>query len=165
MNIFQKRNKVPHSIWTHPIHFVACGFGVGAVPWMPGTFGTLVGVVFYLILSRFSWITYSVIAVALFIVGIIICDRTNRDFGTVDHSAAVWDEIVGFLFVMILVPRTWYFVLVGFVLFRFFDILKPWPIKIVEHRLPGGLGVMCDDLLAALYSWVLLKIIENMVVR
>lgn len=157
MNIF-KFNTAPRSIWTNPLHFIACGFGVGAMPFAPGTFGTMVGVVFYLILSKLSLLAYLLIAILLFIVGVFITDKTNRDFGTHDHPAPVWDEIVGFLFVMVALPQRWYFILAGFVLFRIFDVLKPWPIKLIE-RLPGGLGVMADDLAAAIYSWILLWIL------
>lgn len=114
MNIFEKKNNAPRSIWTNPVEFVSCGFGVGAIPWTPGTFGTMLGVVFYFFLSQFSLLIYSIIAFVLFIFGVIICDITNRHFGTFDHPAVVWDEVVGFLFVMISVPKIWYFILVGF---------------------------------------------------
>lgn len=157
MNIF-KINTVPRSVWTNPIHFIACGFGIGAMPIAPGTFGTLIGVVFYLMLAHLSLPAYLLITIVLFIIGVFITDITNRDFGTHDHPAPVWDEIVGFLFVMIALPNRWYFILLGFILFRIFDVWKPWPIKWVEH-LPGGLGVMADDFVAAIYAWILLWII------
>ena len=159
MNIFKKRNEAPCSVWTNPIHFMACGFGAGAIPWMPGTFGSVLGVIFYLFLSRFPLIIYVVSVVVLFVIGVILCDITGRDFGVVDHSAIVWDEIVGFLLVMIAVPRAGYFIVIGFILFRLFDIAKPWPIKQAERRFRGGFGVMFDDFLAAVYSWILLQII------
>lgn len=154
-----KRNIVPKSVWTNPIHFVACGFGVGAVPWMPGTFGTVVGVLFYLILSPLVWWIYLIITLLLFFIGIVICGITNRDFGTPDHPAAVWDEIVGFLFVMIAVPRVWYFIVIGFILFRIFDIWKPGPIRWADRHVHGGLGVMLDDVIAAFFSWIILQFI------
>ncbi len=147
------------SIWENPIHFVACGFGLGAIPIAPGTFGTLGGVVLYLILSRLPLWVYIMVAVVLLIFGFLICGITNRDFGTDDHPAAVWDEIVGFLFVMIAVPKTWYFILIGFVLFRLFDIWKPWPIRWVDRHIHGGIGVMLDDVVAALFSLVILQIL------
>ena len=154
-----KRNVVPKSVWKNPIHFVACGFGVGTVPFAPGTFGTLVGVLFYLLLSPLLWWVYLGITVLLFIFGIFICGITNRDFGTFDHPAAVWDEIVGFLIVMIAIPPIWYFILIGFLLFRLFDIWKPWPIRWVDRHVHGGFGVMLDDAIAAIFSWVILQII------
>lgn len=159
MNIFRV-NKVPRSVWTNPIHFIACGFGIGAMPIAPGTFGTLVGVIFYLMLNRLPLISYIGVAVLLFVIGVVITGITNRDFGEEDHPAAVWDEVVGFLFVMIAIPPHWYFILLGFILFRIFDILKPWPIKLAEHIPPVGLGVMADDLVAAIYSWIILFILK-----
>lgn len=147
------------SIWENPIHFIACGFGIGAMPWAPGTFGTLGGVILYLILSKLALWAYILVAFLLLIVGFVICDITNRDFGTDDHPAAVWDEIVGFLFVMITVPKTWYFIVIGFVLFRIFDIWKPWPIRWIDRNIHGGVGVMLDDWVAAIFSWIVLKVI------
>lgn len=114
MSIFDKNNRVPQSVWANPIEFIACGFGVGVIPWIPGTFGTMLGVLFYLFLDQFSLFTYSVIALVCFIFGVIICNVTNRRFGTFDHPAIVWDEVVGFLFVMIAIPKIWYFILMGF---------------------------------------------------
>lgn len=157
-----KINRVPKSIWTNPIHFIACGFGVGAMPLMPGTFGTLVGVLFYLGLVHFSLKTYVFVTLILFIIGVIICDKTNRDFGTHDHPAAVWDEIVGFLLTMIAVPYAIKWTILGFVFFRLFDIWKPWPIKWIEKNLPLGLAVMADDAAAAFYAAVLLHLLIRM---
>ncbi|QTS83689.1 phosphatidylglycerophosphatase A family protein [Coxiella endosymbiont of Amblyomma nuttalli] len=157
-NIFSKKNNVPRSIWRSPLEFIACGFGIGAIPWVPGTFGTLVGVILYLLLSRLSLLIYCVVTLFLFILGVIISDITNQRFNTSDHSAVVWDEIVGFLIVMIAIPKTGYFILAGFFLFRIFDIWKPWPIQLLEKNLKGGLGVMIDDVIAALYTWIVLMI-------
>ena len=164
MNIFQMdkykdRKPVPRSVWTDPIHFIACGFGVGVIPWMPGTFGTLAGVVLYWMLSPLPVWAYVLITAVLVVIGVFICDKTNRDFGTDDHPAAVWDEIASFPIVMIAVPRTWYFILIGFLLFRFFDIVKPWPIGWIDKNIHGGVGVMLDDVVAALFSWVILQFV------
>lgn len=93
-----------------------------------------------------------------FILGVVISGITNRRFGTVDHSAIVWDEIVGFLIVMIAIPKTGYFILAGFSLFRVFDIWKPWPIGWLEKNIKGGWGVMIDDVAAAFYTWIILMI-------
>ena len=159
MNKYKDRKPVPRSVWTNPIHFVACGFGVGTIPWMPGTFGTLVGVALYLVLSPLPIWAYVLITAVLIVIGVFICDITNRDFGTDDHPAAVWDEIATFLIVMIAVPKTWYFILIGFLLFRFFDIVKPWPIGWIDKNIHGGVGVMLDDVVAALFSWAILQFI------
>lgn len=147
------------SVWRNPIHFVACGFGVGTLPWMPGTFGTIVGVVLYLMLAKLSLIPYLLITFILLVAGVYLCGRVNRDFGTDDHPAAVWDEIASFPVVMIAIPCQWYFILIGFILFRIFDIWKPWPIRWVDKNIHGGIGVMLDDVIAALFSWVILYLI------
>ena len=154
-----KDNILPQSIWQNPIHFIACGFGVGAIPLMPGTFGTLVGIMWYLVLYRLPLWAYLWVAILCLLTGFIICDITSRKLGTDDHPAIVWDEIVGFLFTMIAIPPTWYFILTGFLLFRLFDIWKPWPIRWVDRHIHGGVGVMLDDLVAALFALVVLQIL------
>ncbi len=148
---------IPHTIWTNPIHFVACGFGVGLIPIMPGTFGTLLGVVLYLILVKLPLMLYIFSTVGLIAIGAWICGITNRDFGTTDHPAAVFDEIATFPLVMIGVPNTWPYLLIGFGLFRLFDILKPPPINWIDRHVHGGIGVMLDDVLAALFSLAVLQ--------
>ena len=147
----------PHSIWTNPIHFIACGFGIGTLPLMPGTFATLAAIPLYLWLSTLPWSFYLAIIVLMNIAGVYLCGKTNRDFGTDDHPAAVWDEIATFPLAMFLVPPTWYFILLGFLLFRLFDIWKPWPIGWVDKNVHGGFGVMLDDILAALATWIILQ--------
>lgn len=151
--------KLPRSIWTNPIHFVACGFGIGALPLMPGTYATLAAIPLYLLIAKLPLTIYITITIALNILGIWLCGVTNRDFGTKDHPAAVWDEIAAFLIVMIGVPVTWYYIVLGFALFRLFDIWKPGPIGWVDRNVHGGLGVMLDDILAALFSLVILQVI------
>lgn len=147
------------SIWRNPTHFLACGFGAGAMPVMPGTFGSIVGVCLYLMLAHLPWVAYLLIDMALLIVGVYLCDRTSCDWGVEDSPAIVWDEMASFPLVMLAIPLTWYYVLAGFVLFRLFDIAKPWPIGWLDSRVRGGLGVMLDDVLAALFAWVILYII------
>lgn len=154
-----KINRAPHSIWTNPIHFIGCGFGVGAIPIFPGTFGTLLALPIYFVIQPLPLLIYIVITVILNLVGIWICGKINQDFGTTDHSAAVWDEIASFLIVMIAVPPTWYFILMGFLLFRIFDIWKPWPISWLDKNIHGGLGVMLDDIAAAIISWIILQVL------
>lgn len=154
-----KVNQPPNTIWTNPIHFIGCGFGVGAIPIMPGTFGTALAIPIYFILIHFSWLTYAIVTLFLILIGVGLCGRINRDFGTEDHSAAVWDEVATFLIVLFLVPPVWYYILIGFILFRLFDILKPGPIGWVDRHIHGGVGVMLDDVLAAVVSWIILQII------
>lgn len=153
MNTF-KRERL---IWTNPWVFVACGFGIGTLPIMPGTYATFASAFFCLLLMKLSMFYYVIITVVANVVGVWLCGEANRIFGTDDHPAAVWDEIGAFLIVMIGVPFTWYYILLGIALFRFFDIYKPGPIRWVENNIKGGMGVMLDDILAALASWIILQ--------
>lgn len=145
-------------IWRDPIHFITCGFGVGALP-MAGTWGTLIGVFIAWLMHSLSLSSYIIIVVILNIAGIFLCDKVNKDLGTDDHPAAVWDEIASFPIVMIAVPFTWYYVIIGFLLFRFFDIIKPFPISWIDKHIHGGIGIMLDDIAAALASLMILQII------
>jgi len=148
----KKRNSLPSWIWTRPDSFCACGFGTGAAAFAPGTFGTLAGLPFYWAMQMLSLPVYLAIVVLMFIVGVWICDRTAKALQVHDHPGIVWDEIVGFLVTMILAPSGWIWWLVGFLLFRLFDIVKPWPIKWLDQRVGGGFGIMIDDVLAGVFA-------------
>ena len=141
------------------MHLLALGFGTGLIPKLPGTAGTLVGVLIYIPLQYLPWPIYTAMTVILMMAGIWICGRAAADIGVHDHPGIVWDEIVGYLITMLLAPSGWMWILIGFCLFRFFDIYKPWPISWVDKRVPGGLGIMADDVLAAVYSMFSLRII------
>lgn len=144
----------PSELFTlsNPIHFLALGFGSGLSPKAPGTFGTLAAIPVFLLLSYFSSLTYLVATLVVCIAGIYICEKAANDAGVHDHGAIVWDEIAGFLITMILVPITWQTILVGFVLFRVFDIFKPWPISFIDKHVGGGFGIMLDDIVAGLLA-------------
>lgn len=133
-------------------HFLAFGFGAGKAPVAPGTFGTLVGIAAYLLLQPLSAASYAVTVLALFALGVWLCQVTERDLGVHDHPGIVWDEIVGYLITMFMAPAGWIWIVAGFVLFRLFDIWKPFPIRQIERRIRGGFGNMLDDALAGLYS-------------
>lgn len=150
-------SRLPPSIWRNPVHFLAFGFGSGAMPVAPGTFGTLVAVPLYWWLQPLALWPYLAVVLAVTLVGIWLCQVTSRDLGVHDHAGIVWDEIAGYLITMIAAPPGWQWMVLGFVLFRFFDILKPWPIGWVDRRVHGGLGIMLDDVLAALYAWAILQ--------
>ena len=92
-----------------------------------------------------------------FVLGVYLCERTSRDLGVHDHGGIVWDEFVGLWITLILVPPGWGWVLLGFVLFRLFDILKPQPIGWADKRVAGGFGIMIDDVLAGIYAWGVLQ--------
>lgn len=149
------------SVWENPWHFIACGFGVGTIPVMPGTFGSLVGVLVYLILRQYSLVVYLSSVFVLLGFGVYLCGRVNRDLGTDDHPAAVWDEIAAFPLVMVGIPATWQTLLLGFVLFRLFDIWKPQPIRWLDRHVHGGIGVMIDDVAAALLAWLVLFLLAG----
>ncbi|TCJ20225.1 phosphatidylglycerophosphatase A [Parasulfuritortus cantonensis] len=136
----------------HPAHFLALGFGSGLAPKAPGTAGTLAALPIYVLMHGLSAPVYWA-AVALFMVaGVWICGRTGRDLGVHDHGGIVWDEIAAFLAVLPFAPAVWWGYLLAFALFRLFDIWKPFPIAWFDARVPGGLGVMLDDVLAAGYA-------------
>jgi phosphatidylglycerophosphatase A len=130
------------------VRLAACGFGAGAAPVAPGTFGTLVAVPLYLVLAPLGAWAYAAAVGVLFVVGIALCAAAEEDLGVHDHPSIVWDEITGFLVTMFLAPPGWGWIVAGFLLFRLFDVWKPWPIRAVERRVRGGLGSMLDDLLA-----------------
>lgn len=137
----------------HPGMLLALGFGSGLVVRRgAGTAGTVVGVLLYLLLQPAPDAVHAAAVVLLLVAGIPICDTAARRLGETDHSAVVFDEIAAFPLVMIGLPAGPVWILAGFVVFRLFDILKPWPISVLEKRLPGGLGVMADDVLAALLA-------------
>ena len=140
-----------------PIHFLALGFGSGLSPMAPGTFGTMAAVPLYLLLQPLSVWVYLALTVLLFVIGIPLCDASARKLGVHDHPGIVWDEVVGYLVTMTAAPAGWYWVLIGFVLFRLFDIIKPWPIRFIDRHVEGGLGIMLDDLLAGLLAALLLQ--------
>ena len=149
-------DKNPNSVWKNPIHFTAFGFGSGTLPIAPGTWGTLVGILFYVLIQDVSLSIYLSITAIAAMFGIWICHVTAKDIGVHDHSGIVWDEIVGYLLTMAFAPQGLLWIILGFILFRIFDILKPWPIKWIDQKVKGGLGIMLDDLLAAIPAGVIL---------
>lgn len=137
-------------LMTNPVAFLAFGFGSGLVPKVPGTAGTVAALPFFLWFQSLSFYTYIAVIIVSAIVGIWLCAKTSRWLGVHDHGGIVWDEFVGMWITMIALPFTWPWLLAGFVLFRFFDMLKPWPISIADKSIHGGFGIMFDDVLAGL---------------
>lgn len=142
----------------HPVHLLALGFGTGLAPWAPGTFGAALGTGLYLALAPLPVIDYALVVAALFALGVPACGRTARDLGVHDHQAIVWDEVVGVLVSLAACPPGWPWVVLGFAAFRFFDIVKPWPVGLVDRRVPGGIGIMLDDLIAGAYGLACVQI-------
>ena len=143
---------IPASLWRDPASVLALGLGAGALPGAPGTWGTLVAVPVYLLLQSLSLIEYLMVVALLFIVGVWWCGRAARLLGVHDHPAIVWDEMVGYWATMAVAPQGWGWLVSGFVLFRLFDIWKPWPIRRLDRQISGGLGIMLDDLAAGVYA-------------
>jgi phosphatidylglycerophosphatase A len=136
--------------------FLALGFGSGLAPFAPGTAGTLAAVPLAWALKSLPVAAYLGLLLLFLVIGAWICGRVGARIGVTDHGALVWDEFVGYWLAVALVPRDWAWLLAGFVLFRILDILKPWPIRALERRVPGGWGVMLDDVLAGLMTAILL---------
>ncbi|NVK23589.1 MAG: phosphatidylglycerophosphatase A [Gammaproteobacteria bacterium] len=134
------------------VHLLATGFGSGLAPVSPGTFGTIAAIPFYLMFVYSPNWVFWLFTVFTCLVGPYICGKAADDIGVHDHKAIVWDEFAGFFITMCLVPFSWWNVLAGFVLFRFFDIIKPWPISWLDRKVHGGLGIMADDILAGVIS-------------
>jgi phosphatidylglycerophosphatase A len=135
------------------------GFGSGCFPKAPGTFGTLAAIPLYLLLENLSLATYLLVIVVGFGVGIWLCEQVTQDLGVHDHPSIVWDEMIGYFVTMLAAPPGWLWIIIGFVLFRFFDILKPWPILPVDRRVRGGFGIMIDDVLAAVYAGLIIQML------
>ena len=143
-------------ILKNPVHFLAFGFGSGLSKVAPGTMGTLVAIPLCVALSYLPVEFYIAGVVVLFIAGIFICGRSAQMLGIHDHSGIVWDEIVGYLITMTATPSGWMWMVVGFILFRFFDIVKPWPLNWIDRTVKGGLGIMLDDAIAGIVSCLLM---------
>jgi len=143
-----------------PAGWLAFGFGSGLSPVAPGTMGTLVAVPFAFVLKNFSNLGFWISLCALFLLGVALCGRVSRKLGTHDHGGIVWDEMVGYWLAVAFVPLQWPWLLAAFVLFRFFDIFKPWPIRQLDKNVSGGFGIMVDDILAAVYTIILLAVAQ-----
>jgi len=152
-------DKLSSRLLRHPLDFLALGFGSGLVPKGPGTAGTVVAIPLYLLLQPLPLAGYVTLLVALFLIGIPVCEHTARRMGVHDHPAIVWDEIVGYLVSMTFAPPGWHWVAAGFVLFRLFDIAKPWPIRLLDRKIGGGFGIMVDDLLAGIAAATVLQLL------
>ena len=132
----------------NPVHFLALGFGSGLIPVMPGTFGSLAAIPLLALLSSVSVPLFVATTLVCSLVGVYLCGKTARDMQVHDHGAIVWDEVAGMLVTFLFIPINFPTLVIGFILFRVFDILKPWPIGLIDKRLHGGTGIMLDDIVA-----------------
>jgi phosphatidylglycerophosphatase A len=157
------RNPDLRFLLASPAHFFALGCGAGLIPRAPGTAGTLVGLPLFALLALLPvWLFWMVLAL-FFVAGIAWCDAAGRALGVPDHGAIVWDEIVAFVLVLAFTPAAPLWYVVAFVLFRLFDIWKPFPIRYFDRSVKGGFGVMLDDLLAAIYTIIVLLLARRVV--
>jgi phosphatidylglycerophosphatase A len=145
----------------HFILFFATGFGAGYSPIAPGTAGTLVAIPIYYFLSFIPFPLYELTIITFFFLSSWISEKAERHWGKRDHPRIVIDEMMGFLITMLWLPKTTLLIILGFFLFRFFDIVKPPPIRLLE-RVKGGYGVVLDDVLAGVYSNIILHLINFM---
>ena len=120
--------------------------------------GTLIGVGLFILLPALDWKIYIGIVTLAFIVGVFLCDYTAKALNVHDHPGIVWDEIVGYFISMFMVPKSWLWILIGFVLFRIFDTLKPWPISLADKKVHGGFGIMLDDVIAGVFALIIIQI-------
>ncbi len=142
----------------HFILVLATGFGVGYSPVAPGTLGTLIAIPVFYFLSNISSPVYEITLIGFFFLSVWISENAEIFFDKKDDQKIVIDEIMGFLVTMLWIPKTAILILVGFFLFRFFDILKPFPIRRLEKKLKGGYGVVLDDVMAGVYANIVLQI-------
>lgn len=147
----------------NPLHWPAFGFGLGLIPFAPGTWGSLPGILLWW-LTPSDLVVQAAVGLIAFVAGIWFCGNSARRIGVHDHGGIVWDEIVGMYLTLLVIRGTpepaW--ILAAFVVFRVMDIWKPWPIRDMDHRLQGGLGIMLDDVMAALYAGIFLMAAQVM---
>ena len=156
----QISTKQPRDIYQQPVAFFAFGLGSGLAPVSPGTWGSLAALLPYALLMQLSPLWYLLVCALVFLIGCWSAAQTADRLGCHDHGAIVIDEWVGMWLTLFLVPFSWSNVLVGFALFRLFDILKPWPIRWLDRHAKGGFGIMIDDVLAGFAAWGCLMLLQ-----
>ncbi len=155
---------LPKPNFKDPVHWLAFGLGSGLSPKAPGTVGTIAALpIYWFFLQDLSLPMYLAVLVFTSLVGVYLCDKTAKDLKVHDHGGIVFDEWVGMWITLLLVPQGWGWLLLGFVLFRFFDIVKPWPIKYFDEKVAGGLGIMLDDIVAGLIALGCLQLVVFLV--
>jgi len=149
-------DKLARTVMTDPVHILAFGFGTGLAPFAPGTFGSLPGILLFWLTMDYGLYVQVGVALTITLAGVWICGESARRIGVHDHGGIVWDEIVGMYVTLLAAPASLTGWILAFVLFRIMDIVKPWPIRDLDHSIGGGVGIMLDDLAAALYAAILL---------
>ena len=151
-------------VFSHPAFFLATGFGIGLIPYAPGTWGSLLGILFYLALHSLGWVLIweLVIILLFFFLALLACNITLEKFGISDYPALVIDETVAMMLLLITVPTSSIWVIIAFLTFRILDVFKPWPISTIDAKIKSGLGVMLDDLVAVLIGGFLIFIVRQL---
>lgn len=144
----------------NPVHFLALGFGSGLIPVMPGTFGSLAAIPLLFVAGSLDAMTFLIVTVFFCLTGVYFCGKTAVDMRVHDHGSIVWDEVAGMFVTFLFLPLSWPHLVAGFIFFRLYDILKPWPIGIIDKRLHGGTGIMLDDILAGVMACLSLHLID-----
>ncbi len=144
--------KVAVALLKNPIHFLSLGFGSGLAPKAPGTAGSAVALLLFLLLPELHWAIYLLLLLLAAGLGVWICGVTAEALGVEDPAAIVWDEFVGIWITLFAAPEGWLWVIAGFAAFRVLDILKPWPVKWADQQVKGGLGIMLDDVIAGIMA-------------
>lgn len=153
------RIATPKAVWHNPLYFIAFGLGSGAAPFAPGTFGTLFAIPFYLLLRPLPLYAYLIFVIAFFAASAWLCDKVSREIHVHDHPGMCIDEFAGFFVTMINAPAGWIWIVVGFLLFRLFDIWKPWPIHVIDKNMHGGIGMVFDDIVAGIFACAVMQLI------
>src|SRR5579862_9809095 len=165
-NLIKKRSKsipkVPDEVWRDPLYFIAFGLGSGAIPFAPGTFGTLFAIPFYLLLREFSLPIYLIITLLFIVFSAFLSDYISKKTHTHDHPGMCIDEFAGFFVTMINAPHGLQWVALGFILFRVFDIWKPWPIHVIDEKVQGGFGMVLDDILAGIFGLIIIQVLARL---
>lgn len=154
-----KQINLANRVWQDPIYFIAFGFGTGLMPKAPGTWGTLAAIPVYLLLMHCNPTIYLILTALAFILGVWVSDKVSKELGVHDYKGIVWDEVVGYLLTMFMAPHGFKWMLCGFILFRIFDIWKPQPIGYIDEKVKGGMGIMLDDVLAAIPAWIIMQLL------
>ena len=149
--------------FAHPARLIALGFGTGLAPVAPGTAGTVLAFPIFMLLDRWlDPLALFAVIVVFFAIGVWACGRTGRDLGVADHSAMNWDEVVAMMLILLMIPAEWEWWVFAFGAFRFFDVIKPQPIRHIDRTMKGGLGVMFDDIVAAFYTLLLIAGVKRL---
>jgi phosphatidylglycerophosphatase A len=158
--VLTKQQELKKVVLGSPAGFLAFGFGSGLSPFAPGTMGTLVAIPFIFALRGLGTPGFWIALLLLFVLGVGLCGYVSRQLGVHDHGGIVWDEMVGYWLAAAFVPLQWPWLLAAFVLFRIFDIFKPWPIRQLDEKVSGGFGIMIDDIVAALFTLIILAVFQ-----